>query len=503
METNRYTYHGITFSYRLYLSSTNEKILPLIVCLAGNPKEHSEEFFNSPEIQSLYPSHVLCPEDRDWSDPEYSQALQRLIFDIRNQYLMDICRTYLVGVGIGAVGAWHMLGSYPRLFAGTIAIGGCGDPYHIRNAVFAPVWAFHAQGDALINEKVPTMIGGKNHLAGSRRMIDALKTAGSELAKYTRDGGESETLPKRVFSDQTVIKWLFEQDRKKVVWVYMITPDVYRFDDWFMSSCYLILGTEKALLIDTTMSHGELLPVIKRITSLPIELAVTHPHHDHMLQAFAFDKVYIHADAATNMEPHFQRIRTRFGDAGCIEKRTNLIPPFFNEVPNLKNVVGINEGYIFDLGGGCLIETRYIGGHTGVDLVFVDKKHRMVFTGDAVGSGYVVGVSYIDGHFRETYEKYRSCLEKFIAYMAPQGEYTYFGGHYIQENSCTDPMQEDYLNHQSTYYVPLTIDVIKDMKKLCDGLLNGAYDHEISTEDGSFFVKYGDAALAARRLISK
>ncbi len=89
-------------------------------------------------------------------------------------------------------------------------------------------------------------------------------------------------------------------------------------------------------------------------------------------------------------------------------------------------------------------------------------------------------------------------MERFLHYIEPLDEYTYFGGHFIQENSCEDPMQEDYLNGQSEYYVPLSIEVVKDMKILCDELLEGKHNHEIDPQTGAFFATHGSASLAGR-----
>ena len=501
MKTGTWTSGNKSFRYTLYAPEQQADLLPLVVYLQDNENDSRYQFFTSEENQKKHPSYVLCPECRDWADPDNGQALQRLIFDIRKKHRMDICKTYLAGTGYGAVGVWHMLGGYPRLFAGTVAVGGCGDPYHIRNAVYAPVWAFHSVKDRIIDIRKPSAVLGRKYLAGSQRLIDALRTAGSELAKYTEDDGDPEKLPDRVFSSPEVLDWIYAQDRKKVTWVYMITPDLYRFDDWFMSSCYLIIGKERALLVDTTMTHGDMLSLVKRITSLPVDLAVTHPHLDHMLQAYAFDRVYIDEHTAKEMDKHLRIMKEMLSttEAGDLLILTDMVPDFIDQAMKVENVISLRDGDVIDLGGGVTVEAKDLGGHTNYDMVFVDRAHKTVFTGDAVGSGYVVGVSYPEGAFRETYEHYRDNLQRFIDYIRPFGECTYFGGHYIQENSCEDPMQEDYLNGQSTYYVPLTFEVIDHMKTLCDKLLAGEFDNEIK-EDGSFRVYYGDASLSARRL---
>lgn len=66
--------------------------------------------------------------------------------------------------------------------------------------------------------------------------------------------------------------WLFEQDRKKVIWITFIRPGLYRLDDWFMASAYLIEAEKKALLIDTTMTHAHVDEVVKRIPGFRLSL---------------------------------------------------------------------------------------------------------------------------------------------------------------------------------------------------------------------------------------
>lgn len=501
-----FVFRDVHFTYELYSPQSRPLFLPMVVYLKADDQDTGAAFFTGAENQNEHPSFVLVPEARDWTDPAYTQALQRLIFDIRLKHDMDICRTYLAGQGKGAVYAWHLLSSYPRVFAGTLAVGGCGDPYRVRSAKFAPVWAFHSTKDEAISVNTPSTVLGKRYLAGSRRLIDALRTDGSELARYTETDTDPQSLAAQVFGDSQVRSWLYEQDRKKVLWVYLVRPGVYRIDDWFMSSCYLIEGNERALMIDTAMAHTDLMKTVRKLTALPVSLAVTHPHMDHMMHAYAFDSIYLQERDAAQMDENMAEMKQSLFMAFDKTKRktglhisTSLVPPFMDQMTDVHGVIGLKNGDRIDL-GGVQVEMLDLGGHTKNHVVFVDHGHRCVFTGDAVGSGYVVGVNYPAGEFTQTYAWYRSNLVRFLEHMAPLGEYTYFGGHFIQENSCTDPMQEDYLNGQSEYYVPLSIEVVKDMKILCDELLDGKHDSEIDPETGAFFVTHGSASLAARRL---
>ena len=363
-----------------------------------------------------------------------------------------------------------------------------------------PIWAFHAANDPKIHVSEATQLGGRKYLAGSRRLVDALRTEGSELVRYTEYTSGAEELAERVMQSTEPWDWLFEQDRKKVIWITFIRPGLYRLDDWFMASAYLIEGEKKALLIDTTMTHAHVDEVVKRITRLPVELAITHPHRDHMLHAFEFEKVYIHEDDRKAM---YDCIHGMYDmKAGKVPQRpqTNTYPEYMDQLDHFHQVVGLKDGDVIDL-GGTTIEMMYLGGHTQNHVVFADHTHRCLFTGDAVGSGYVVGVRYEKNRFHETYAWYRDNLERFIGRMKGKEDYTCFGGHFIQENSCMDEMQEDYLNNQSEYFVPLSWKVIEDMYVLAGELADGMHDKEAHLDTGEeFFARHGSAMLAGSRL---
>jgi glyoxylase-like metal-dependent hydrolase (beta-lactamase superfamily II) len=63
-----------------------------------------------------------------------------------------------------------------------------------------------------------------------------------------------------------------------------------------------------------------------------------------------------------------------------------------NTLINEYEIVGVPDGYIFDLGGGHEIELVFLPGHTCGHAGFLDKKNRIFFCGDdacfgAVGIG--------------------------------------------------------------------------------------------------------------------
>jgi glyoxylase-like metal-dependent hydrolase (beta-lactamase superfamily II) len=120
------------------------------------------------------------------------------------------------------------------------------------------------------------------------------------------------------------------------------------------SSIYLIVGTTKSLLLDTGKSVLDLTSVIKRLTDLPFELALTHGHHDHTSAIGEFDHLYMHA-----------------GDR-------YLIPDYKG------TVIDIDAGYRFDLGDRA-IEVVDLIAHTPGSIGFLDPVGHRLFTGDALG----------------------------------------------------------------------------------------------------------------------
>ena len=57
---------------------------------------------------------------------------------------------------------------------------------------------------------------------------------------------------------------------------------VSEYRHWEHTHCYLLLGRERALLIDTGLGVAPLAPVVRELTGLPVAAALTHAHWDHI-----------------------------------------------------------------------------------------------------------------------------------------------------------------------------------------------------------------------------
>ncbi len=151
--------------------------------------------------------------------------------------------------------------------------------------------------------------------------------------------------------------------------------------------CYLVEGSDYALLIDSIIGIGNLKAFCETLTDKPIKLVNTHAHSDHVGGNFHFDHCYMHPlDVG-----FFQMSCVGFSKEQVFEFAKNMAPEEFRErmIPDDNfadwkpmKVFLVNDGDVFDL-GDRKIEVVYVGGHTAGSIVLIDHKTRIAYAGDA------------------------------------------------------------------------------------------------------------------------
>ncbi|MEJ2247102.1 MAG: MBL fold metallo-hydrolase [Acidobacteriota bacterium] len=204
--------------------------------------------------------------------------------------------------------------------------------------------------------------------------------------------------------------------------IHALTDGVYRIEDAndsnpagmimdedgeivHMNNCsdmYLMTGENKALLIDLsndvkwddTATESLSAIVYERIGNREFFIALTHNHGDHlgMLPVFAEDP-----------KVNFWIPEAEFKDTGLFPKERTL---FFKDNASM------------DLGGGFIIDTIEVAGHTDHSTAYFLNNKNLAFTGDAIGSGSGVWLFNYKSFFA-----YRDSIENLIAYLEnPQGK---------------------------------------------------------------------------------
>lgn len=164
-----------------------------------------------------------------------------------------------------------------------------------------------------------------------------------------------------------------------------IAPGTYAINEFGIAAEFLVIGKERALLIDTGCGLIDLPGIIRRFTDKPYDVVLTHGHSDHVGGIGWFDKVYLHPADFVQVE-HMDLDRLRgynrsLGEAGAFQVY-DYDPDAIHPIEKQPELVPITEGYVFDLGERKLevIETP---GHTPGSIVLVDDKARILFSGDA------------------------------------------------------------------------------------------------------------------------
>lgn len=126
---------------------------------------------------------------------------------------------------------------------------------------------------------------------------------------------------------------------------------------------YLVAGDQEAVAIDTGYGAGNIREYLQTLTDKPVRNVFnTHSHFDHSANNGYFEKAYMAEEAiprATVPYKSFEGI------------------DFIQDYPR----VPVEEGFVYDLGGRTL-EVFLIPDHTPDGIALLDRKERLLFTGD-------------------------------------------------------------------------------------------------------------------------
>lgn len=131
---------------------------------------------------------------------------------------------------------------------------------------------------------------------------------------------------------------------------------------------YLVCGTDRALFIDTLQEAEGVYAKARELTSLPMDVIITHGHYDH-------------AGVSTK----------EFKEAGCAiylaradwQVAKSMVTW---DIPAGDYFTDLADGQAFELGGRALT-VMSLPGHTPGSVVLLDEADHILITGDSIGSG--------------------------------------------------------------------------------------------------------------------
>lgn len=170
-----------------------------------------------------------------------------------------------------------------------------------------------------------------------------------------------------------------------------IAPGTYAISEyrhWEETHCYLLLGSRRAVLIDTGLGVADIRQVTDALTGLPLQVLTTHAHWDHIGGHGLFDSIAVHPAEADWLSGVFPlplgAVKANLLRAPC------AFPPDFDParyrlyhgVPSQL----LHDGDELDLGGRRLT-VLHTPGHSPGHCCFYEADRGDLYTGDLIYQG--------------------------------------------------------------------------------------------------------------------
>lgn len=179
---------------------------------------------------------------------------------------------------------------------------------------------------------------------------------------------------------------------------------------------WLVVGPSRAVLIDTGCGLAPLAPLVDELSGgVPVTVAQTHHHMDHVGGSHEFADVLIHpagvdglaagvpadrlagyreyALAQEDAAARFAELDDRFFHLLRDEYRPRPLPAALRDgtwaITPVQAAGTLDEGDVLDLGGGRTLAVMHTPGHSPADLSYELVGEGLLFGGDTVNTGPV------------------------------------------------------------------------------------------------------------------
>ena len=162
---------------------------------------------------------------------------------------------------------------------------------------------------------------------------------------------------------------------------------ISEYHHWEETHCYLLIGSERALLIDTGLGVCNIYEQVRRLTNKPVAAVATHIHWDHIGGHKYFPEFYAHEAELDWLNGKFplplQAVKNMVAD------RCELPEDFcINGYAIFQGKPGrlLDDGDTIDLGGRT-IQVLHTPGHSPGHLCFWEDEKGYLYSGDLVYEG--------------------------------------------------------------------------------------------------------------------
>jgi len=166
------------------------------------------------------------------------------------------------------------------------------------------------------------------------------------------------------------------------------TYTISEYKHWEETHCYLLCGTERAVLIDTGLGVANIKEVVDDLTDLPITVITTHVHWDHIGGHKYFDDIAVHEAEREWLSKSFpislQAVKSNLTREPCDFPKEFVIDDYrlYKGTPNTV----FHEGDSFDLGNRRLTVV-HTPGHSPGHCCFYEADRQYLYSGDLIYKG--------------------------------------------------------------------------------------------------------------------
>lgn len=200
--------------------------------------------------------------------------------------------------------------------------------------------------------------------------------------------------------------------------VWEVEPGVHALREPFQAervSSYLVLGRDRALLVDTGTGVGDIRAVVEAITPLPVTLLNSHAHWDHVGGNWRFEEIWIHAAEAADLQHPRDNafLRRQFAPDMVTGPLPTGVTLESLAIPPTTATRLLQGGETIDLGRRQL-RVLHAPGHSPGGVVVVDDDNGFVLSTDVVYAGDLY--AYTAG---SDLTIYHTTLQRLAAISAP------------------------------------------------------------------------------------
>ena len=166
---------------------------------------------------------------------------------------------------------------------------------------------------------------------------------------------------------------------------------------------YLVEGEDRALLIDAGCGVGNIAAYVGTLTKLPLTVVLTHGHYDHCGGMYRFDEVHLNREERIPAAIHYTE---EVGARIAKEHGFSDDPEAVTRIRDIR-MLDLEDGRVFELGGGVEVEAICCPGHTVATMAMLIRPDRLLLTGDACH-----WITYLHFESGLTVDRFRKSLVK-------------------------------------------------------------------------------------------